>query len=438
MVNLNLFKHLPSELNHRLLDVLVEPIVLPALLNAESTLVAALPGYGKSTLALLARQWLQHQWLHVSLEPSTEGNEALTSMLLRSITADMWEYIRMNPTALANLQSRATAVRYFLTQFLEVDLDYLLRCLADDVPEQAGLIHAFRALHVRELFNETANDTQRLRVLCDCVQKLGFQGVIIWIDLSDELAATTPGVLHILRDFFGSLQMMRQRSLHIKCLAPPSVCAYLQRLRGIATLSVNQLTLRWTQAQLQMIVDRRLQLLDGVGIHSIAQVVDPAQIAAFLDEFSDPYSPTEWLALAYHVFAQVNHDSVLPLSEAAWRAARRAYCAERVPIRMDEQGSFWRGKQLLADLTPKKRALYPLVKYLYEHPGVQRTYKLIAALDVDETNLNTMISRVRKEHLEPFPPLEAERDEGWIYVITDLKGGGYELRNTARVEERLR
>lgn len=433
MVNLNLFKQIPPEFSQRLRDVLVEPSLLPALLNAESTLVAALPGYGKSTLALLARQSLQRQWLHVSLDPVVDDNEPLTAMLLRSITADLWDYIQGNPTALASLQSRATAARYFLDRFLDVDVDYLLACLADDVPEQAGLIHGFRALHVRELFNETANDTQRLRVLCDCIQKLGFHGVIIWVDLSDDLAATTPGVLHILRDFFGSLQMVRQRSLHIKCLAHPSVCSYLQRLRGIETLSVNQLTLRWTQPQLQVIVDRRLQLLDSPFIQSLAQAIDPAQVAAFLDEFSDVHSPAEWLALARHVLEQVYRGSELPLPETIWRTVRRAYCAERVPIRMDEGGSFWRGKQLLADLTPKKRALYPLVKYLYEHPGVQRTYKLIAALSVDETNLNTMISRVRKEHLEPFPPTDEEQDEGWIYVVTDSKGGGYELRNTDKV-----
>jgi len=154
------------------------------LLNAESTLVAALPGYGKSTLALLARQRLHGQWLHVSLDYVTSDNEPLTYMLLQRITVDMWEYIQTKPAALANLQSRALAVRYFLTRFLETELDYLLSCLADDFPEQAELIHAFRAIEARELFNETATDKQRLRILCDCVQKLGFQGVIIWVDLS--------------------------------------------------------------------------------------------------------------------------------------------------------------------------------------------------------------------------------------------------------------
>lgn len=431
MVNLNLFKQVTPDRDPLLFNAFVEPTVLPALLNAESTLVAALPGYGKSTLALLARQRLQGQWLHVSLDYGASDTEPLTHMLLHRITVDMWEYIQTNPAALANLQSRALAVRYFLNRFLETELDYLLSCLADDFPEQAELIHAFRTMEARELFNETATDTQRLRILCDCVQKLGFQGVILWVDLSQDLKSIPSGVLHVLRDFFDSLQMVRQRSLHIKCLAPPSVCHYLQGLRGVETLSVNQLTLSWTQPQLQQLIERRLSLLADPRIHTLAQLVDPAQIIAFLNEFSDVYSPTEWLVLVRQMVEQADHGCELPLSEAAWRNVRRAYCAERVPIWMDEQGSFWRGKQLLTDLNPKKRALYPLVKYLYEHPGVQRTYKLLTALDVDEPNLNTMISRLRKDHIEPFPPTETERDDAWIYIVTD-EGGGYALRNTDR------
>lgn len=225
--------------------------------------------------------------------------------------------------------------------------------------------------------------------------------------------------------------MVRQRSLHIKCLAPPSVCHYLQGLRGVETLSVKQLTVSWTQPQLQTLIDRRLQLMAHPCIHTLAHLIDPAQVTAFLNEFSDAHSPTEWLALVRQMIEQIDRGSELPLSEAAWRNVRRAYCAERIPIRMDEQGGVWHGKQLLANLNPKKRALYPLVKYLYEHPGVQRTYKLLTALDVDEPNLNTMISRLRKDHVEPFPPIDTERDDVWVYIVTD-EGGGYELRNTDR------
>jgi hypothetical protein len=432
MLNLNLFKPIAPDRDPFLFDTFVVPNVLSALLNAESTLVAAPPGYGKSTLAWVARQRLQAQWLHVTLDQAVGEDEALTTTLLRRISADMWEYIQTNPAALGNLKARAKAARYFLTHFLDVELDFLLACLADDFPDQAGLIHGFRMMEPGELFNETANDTQRLRILCDCVQKLGFLGVIIWVDLSPELKATPPGLLQVLHNFFDSLQMVRQPTLHIKCLAPPSVCQDLQRLRGFQTLSVNQLTLHWKQTEIQGLIDHRLQLLDHPVIQTLEQLIAPEQVVTFLDEFSDVHSPTEWIMLIRLILEQINQGSVFPLSEATWRNVRRAYCAERVPIWMDEQGSFWRGKHLLADLNPRKRALYPLIKHLYEHPGVHRTYKLLQELNVDEPNLNTMISRLRKEHVEPFPPTETERDDVWIYLVTDSKGGGYELHNTNR------
>ena len=95
---------------------------------------------------------------------------------------------------------------------------------------------------------------------------------------------------------------------------------------------------------------------------------------------------------------------------------------------MDEQLGLWRGSQLLSELTPKKRAIYPLVRYLYENPGVHRTYHLMKALNVDEPNLNTIISRARNDHLEPF--VTADSEEAWIYLVTDFKGGGYQLKHT--------
>ncbi|MEZ4732002.1 MAG: hypothetical protein R3E79_33205 [Caldilineaceae bacterium] len=429
MLNPNLFKPVPSAHDQIPTDALVEPDVLPALLNAESTLVAAPAGYGKSTLTLLARQRLQRHWLQVTLDHSKGSGEALTYTLLRRIVADMWEYIQANPAAWSNLQSRATAA-LFLTRFSAIELDYLLACLADDFPEQAGVIHAFRAIEPRELFTETANDTQRLRILCDCIQKLGFQGVIVWLDLSHELATTPPAVLQILLDFFGSLQMVRQRSLHIMSGAAFDLSPFA-KLAWLETFSVNQLTLQWTQAQLQLIVDRRLQLLGMPTIQSLAQLINPAQFAVFLDEFSDVHSPTEWLTLARHIVEQINRDEALPLSEVAWLRARRAYCAERSPIRMDAQGSFLAGKQLLADLTPKSVPSILWLNTCMNIPMSNVLTKLLAALDVDETNLNTMIM-VRKDHLEPFPPTAAERDDVGSISSPMPRSGGYELRNTDR------
>jgi hypothetical protein len=236
----------------------------------------------------------------------------------------------------------------------------------------------------------------------------------------------------VLQEIFDSLYLMRHETLYIKCLALPSVSQHLRQLRGLETLSVEWLALHWPQEELFRLIDQRLSLATGGRIKSLGQLVAPDACATFLDNVSDAHSPLEWLALVRLIAEKVNITGEIPLGEQAWLNVRRAYYAERVKLRLDEQGSFWRGKQLLAELTPKKRAIYPMVKYLYEHPGVHRTYNLLNALAVDETNLNTMISRARKEHLEPFPPLEGDSEEAWIYLVTDSKGGGYALKHTDR------
>ena len=432
-LNPEVFKITIPESERELPIYWVTPPVLAALLNPESTLLAAPSGYGKSTLALIARQQLSDDWFHVRLKNREDADENLINQLLSQITQEMWSYIEEHPAVLAGLQqTRAVAARYFLQRLSDIDINFLLARLAEDEPDHAEAIEAFRAIQPGELFSASASNTQRLSVLCDCVQKLGSQGIFIWIDLSTELAHLSHPFLQTLQSLFDSLHLMRRRTLHIKCLALPSVCRYLQTLRGVETLSVNRLTLQWTAEQMIHLIEQRLTLASAHSINSLAQLVAPAECITFLESFSDVGSPVEWLTLARLIVEKVNATEQYPLSQADWLSVRRSYCVERVKLRLDEQGSFWRGKQLLTDLTPKKRALYPLLKYLYEHPGVHRTYTLTGVLDVDETNLNTMVSRVRKEHLEPFLPTEEEGEEAWIYLVTDFKGGGYTLVNTLR------
>ncbi|MFN8495450.1 MAG: hypothetical protein U0350_48090 [Caldilineaceae bacterium] len=410
----------------------MQPDVFATLLNSESTLLAAPQGYGKSTLTWAAQRQTRHEWLNVDLEEADTLDIDVMTVLLRRITAGMWNYIEQNPDALGKLQTRATAARYFLERFYDVDTDFLLACLAEDAPASADAIEAFRTLQPPELFSDTASNTQRLSILGDCIHKLGMKGIIIWIDISLEYAALSIPFWQTLQGLFDSLHVMRRRTLHIKCLAPPSVCHRLQALRGVETLSVNRLELRWLPEQLIHLIEQRLAPASDQRIAALDQLIEPKEWITFLNDFADVQNPCEWLILARLIAERVNSTGEIPLSEPAWLQVRRAYCAERVKIRLDDQGSFWRGKQLLSDLTPKKRAIYPLVKYLYDHPGVHRTYALTNALKVDETNLNTMISRARKDHLEPFLPIDGDNEEGWVYLVTDLKGGGYALQHTDR------
>ncbi|MEZ4709602.1 MAG: hypothetical protein R3A44_20500 [Caldilineaceae bacterium] len=441
-LNLDLFLPRSPELEPNIEKLFVAPTVLSALLNAESTLLDAQAGYGKSTLAVMARRQLEDEWLYVNLNDSLNSDEDTLTALLRQITQEMWHYIENQPDSLNNLQSRSMAVRYFLNHFLtEAYTDYKLSCLADDHPEQAAAINKLLHTSPTELFSPAAANDQRLNVLCDCIEKLGLKGVMVWIDLTGELTQISHTLLDSLREFFDSLYLMRLRTLHIKCLASSSICDQLQKLRGVETLSVNRLSLRWRQEQLQELVNLRLRHLAHPPFCSLDDLIDSNLPAGFLAEYSDAASPLEWLALTRLLVDEAVNTQQMPLSASSWLAVRRAYCAARVPLWLDEQGSFWRGSQLLTDLTPRKRAIYPLVKYLYEHPGIHRPYKLVDKLvntkkeedTVDETNLNTMISRARAI-IEPFPAIEGETEDGWIYLVTDKKGGGYELRRGLRSE----
>lgn len=407
----------------------VQPALFSALLNPESSLVAGTKGYGKSTLALMAQQQTEGKWLNIELDIVHDIKDDFMDTLLCQITLGMWEYIQANPASLTLLQTRALAVRYFLNLFSEVNMSYELTILAEDFPEHSEIIRAFLELPDQNLFTTTAAITQKLSVLCDCVQKLGFEAVVLWVDLAMEQSQLSPMVFSLLQNLFDSLYLMRRRILHIKCLAQPSVCEQLSQLRGVETLSVATLNLTWQPPQLLELINNRLKLASADQLHSVTQLVTTNKLQSFFDSASDIGNPIEWLVLTRLIIEAFNQQESFPLSEKSWLAVQRAYYSERVKIRMDEKGYFWRGTRLLPDLTEKKWAIYPVMRFLYEHPGVQSITTLISALAVDEANLNTIVFRIRKEHLEPIP--SSDKEDAWIYLVTE-PGVGYSLRHTDR------
>lgn len=415
--------------NEKLQSVLVSPNALPALLNATSTLLDAPENYGKSTLLFLAREQSRGRWLNVEFLIADSERDVLDT-LIREITHKMWYHIEAHPQSLAELKSRAVAVRYFLDEFVEINTAFLLGCLAEDVPEHAPAIHAFLTQPTIELFDERASFSQKLTVLCDAVSRLGLEGVALWIEADQTLERIAPQTLLILQELYDSLYVTRHPQLYIKCLASPSICRYLSKNRGVETLSVERASLRWEPSQLLEIVERRIQAVRHHNILRLSDLIHVKQFTSFLSEFSDAGSPLEWITLTRHLLHQAS-ETKSSLTEAQWLEARRNYCRERVPLWMDAQGTFWRGAREIVELTPRKRSIYPLVRYLYDNPGVHRTYRLMDKLGVEETNLNTIVSRAR-QLIEPFPT-EADSLDDWLYLITDMRGGGYELQNTKKL-----
>ncbi|MBX3054353.1 MAG: hypothetical protein KF753_22965 [Caldilineaceae bacterium] len=410
---------------------LVAPDILSALLNRRSTLVAAPVGYGKTTLAFLARK-AANTWLHVPLQEEDLISEQVVDSLLAAITKQLWHYLGKKPQEFQRLGRRAEAVKYFFQGYIGFDIDYWLETLAEDRSEQKAHLHGLALLKPRQLFTETADDEMRLGVLLDCIHKLDFDGVGVWIDLDEEWEKLPDEVQDSLAFLYDFLNLLRNRNLHIKCLAVPSVIRFLEKRRGGQTLSVSVLTLEWTQAQLAEILNRRLALASQGKIQELKDLIDPERFTAFLHEYGDPRSPSAWLDLARFLAQQISETDILPGNDKSWLTARRAYCAEHLKIRRDEEGNFWRGHQLLEGLVPRKRAIYPLIKYLYEHPGIHRTYQLTEKLNMDENALNTNISRARKDHIEPRFEGEGDDEGGYIYLVTDYRRGGYGLQHTDR------
>lgn len=411
------------------------PDIFPALLDSRSTVVYALPGHGRSALAFMSRLTLADEWLHATHEP-WQGESSM-SALLAGVVEQIWRFAQARPQALAGLGARSTALRYFLDGLMGRDMaTYQLECLLEDHPEHASPVRQLLALSPGDLFTPSASSSQKLSVLSDCVLKLGLRGVMVWID-----APPAPAAAREVRHLLDSLDLVRQRALHFKCLVVNAFQPILSEARGIVTGSVDQLWLRWRTHELVEIAGRRLRVALGAPGDlslNLERLISPDEFTQFLEDYSSPDSPGEWVALAGHCLDAASTRNQWPLDPAGWVSARRAYCAERLKIRMDSQGVFWRGPRVIRGLTPRKRALYPLVKYLYEHPGWHPGKRLAEKLNMDMTMLNTYVYRARRDFLEPEFVFDAGRlnedveNAQPIYLVKDARGEGYALLHTDR------
>jgi len=431
LLGLSLLEDRHPDENPLLASCLVIPSILLDVINRRSTLVAAPAGYGKTTLAYLARA-ATTTWFHVVLSNDDLDADRIIDSLMSTMTKQLWRSLGDRPEQFERLGRRAEAVKYFLQQYVGMEIDYWLETLAEDHPEQAGLLQGLARLQTRQLFTETADDELRVSILLDCIVRLGYDGVGIWLDLHEELEELPDNLRDSLAYIYDFLALLRNRSLFIKCLATPPTIGFLESRRGPQTLSTDRLTLDWSQERLALLIDRRLEVASRGRVLRLDDLIESARFRTFLRDYADLHSPAAWVNLARQLAQQINLSGTMPATGTDWLAARRAYCAEHLKIRRDREGRFWRGNQLLEGLVPRKRAIYPLIDHLYENPGFHRTYQFTRQLYVDENILNKTISRARKEHIEPQLDAGGAEESGFIYLVTDHKGGGYGLQHTDR------
>ena len=403
----------------------VELPIMSAVLRKKSTIIAAVRGSGKSALAYMAQKLLETQCLNIqlSLVDLNKPRENLSlhwEIVIEAIIAGAWARIEADPSLFVKMDSRVRAFKYFVQQNLgEALLTYQLERLAADHPAYAQDIMNFVNTPYIELFKPNVSLDQKLGVLCDAVKKLGTFGVMVWVELADIASQQEIALLHYL---FDSVSQMRAQDLYIKCFVNHEVAAKLELTRGVRTLSAERLNLTWTIDELVELSNRRLQIATNNVASKIEDWVEQEKIELFLSKFSQLFNPSEWVCLLHSLLQQ--EPDHLPVSQTAWVAAQRVFLAERAKIRMDNEGRIWRGAQPVDELTPRKRAIYPLIKYLYEHPGFHKSYHLQATLKMADGTFDTTLSRAR-DLLEP--DLGATEP---IYLVTNPRGDGVALLHT--------
>jgi hypothetical protein len=193
------------------------------------------------------------------------------------------------------------------------------------------------------------------------------------------------------------------------------------KLRGVETLSAEPLFIDWQEQGLLQMVDARLRIASQGQVRHLDALVNLEAFTAFAQAEMPAQTPRNWLHLAHIVAEGVGADAAMPIDVTAWETAKRKYYTQHVRIWLDEDEVFRRGSTEV--LAARQSSLFKLVKHLYDHPGFHKIHKLQQALDMDATNINTYIHRVRKA-IEPMTDAEP------IYLVTDPKREAYALQFT--------
>lgn len=401
-----------------------EPSIFQALLRRRSTIVAASKGHGKSALVWMAQRVSARDCLHVNVPLVDNLAGAPWDLVINEVSQETWRGLTQNPSLFVRLGARAKALKYFVVEALGGELvNYDLERLAEDNPDYADAINAFRELPNVGLFGRGANLEQRTSVLCDAVTKTGVGGIMVWIEFPEKPA---PQLTDVVQELFDSVYQMRSEHLHIKCLAEYQVADELEMSRGVRTLSAERLNLRWTREDMLAIAAKRIRLATRNEDANLSHYMPADWAESLLTRVSDPLSPSEWIALACCALNQSIDIASTVESSIPQSRIEAEYARLRLPLWKDREGSFWRGKRKLIDLTPRKRVVYKLVDYLFCNPGYHLPYQLAAKLNMKNEAMNITVKRARDLIEQGF-----EGGAGrWVYLVTDPAGRGFALVNT--------
>ncbi|MCP4416088.1 MAG: hypothetical protein GY805_05675 [Chloroflexi bacterium] len=263
--------------------------------------------------------------------------------------------------------------------------------------------------------DHTADVRGQIDELAELVRALGYDAVMITIDLNEQEASLSGQDLN---DLF-RLDLLENPGMVLRTVLPKSSVLQAQienRVGGHLRL----IPIYHKHEDIIQLIGRYLQAATDGAVSELSDLANTAVLNRATKEINSLYqAPTiaGWLHWTEIILTNyLAQDKPTPLTDAKLTAS--SYYRRHVPLRLiPDQMAVWRGPQLLTlDKQP-----FELLRKLFELQG-QPAPEALLQIAGSQANLNTLIGRIRKI-IEPIPKTN-------IY-IQNRRDLGYWLENFA-------
>jgi hypothetical protein len=417
------FDSLRAEDEPWLASCFVPPPDFDLIAGARSVLVFGSPGSGKTALfqalcrhlnptGRLVVEWQPPQPAWNARKPLTA--EDLFHHLLSRLARTLLAYLADRPERFMAAPSRQT-LSWLIYRYLGEEISPQEHLLGDRIPNP---------------WLESCKKDHLISELVKALREVDIKAAVVLVNLEEPFDPVSG--LGSLKDFFSTLNLVENRGMVYKVVAPVSLRTPLAQSGSIDRRRVDLYTLRWPAEELTAIVVRRLALAAGAEIKHLQAVCEDSAVRLWLERTGGD-SPRGWLEsfrpLAAHYLRRRR-----PILSEEWRDI----CKESTPpLMFDTENpqvviTGWRRIDDLPDVP------LALLRYLYDHRDrvcsrdelFHRAYLPARYPNVAERErevgidysslLDTMISRLR-DRIEPNPASP-------VYVVTS-RGRGYKLEN---------
>ena len=255
----------------------------------------------------------------------------------------------------------------------------------------------------------TADVRGQIDELAELVRALGFQSVMITIDLNEQEASLSGQDLSDLV----RLDLLENPGVVLRAVLPKRVALQAQienRVGGHLRI----IPIYLAEADITELVGRYLQVATAGEVSALEDLASTAVLKRAVKEIQTLYQAPNvagWLHWAETILTRYLAQPTPKLLTDA-KAAALAYYQRHVPLRLvPDQMAVWRGPQLLT----LDRQPFELLRTLFDLQG-QPAPEALLQIAGTQANLNTLIGRIRKI-IEPIPKaniyIQNKRDLGY-------------------------